>query len=134
MSEIDILLEKLTLEDDDNIISITINELNLSNIRNSNIVSEFYILVDKIKKLLMVGTNFSNKDMIICLIKFKWIFDKIIESILRTSINYFHDITANGLDKLTPEILIKHLQNNLSKEQFNLIYTNYKHYVNKFNL
>lgn len=134
MSDLTNLFQNLSLEDDPNIITIILNELEIFNIKNANLVSEFYILIDKIKILCTIGTNFSNKDMIICLIKYKWIYDKIIETILRTSINYSYDITANGLDKLTPEIFISHLQNNLSKEQFNLIYTNYKHYVNKFNL
>ncbi len=134
MSEIDILLDKLTLEDDNNIISITLNELNLSNIRNCNLISEFYSQIDMIKKLFSIGTIFSNKQVIISLLRQKWIFDKIIESILRTSINYSHDITANGLDKLTPEAFLSFLKNNLSNEQFTLIKSNYDYYIFKYRI
>jgi hypothetical protein len=132
MSDLVNLIQNLSLEDNKNIIRITSNEIGIGNIKNYNLISEFTNQIETIKRLLSIGTIFSNKEMIISMLRFKWIFDKIIESILRTSTNYSHDISSSGLDKTTPEILISHLKNNLSKEQFNLIYINYLHYQNKF--
>ncbi len=132
MSDISHLLENLSLEDNKNIIFISKNEIEILNIKNNNLVQEFYYHLDCFKKIFNKCTILSNKELVIWLIKFTWLYDKIVESILRVSINYWQDLSANGLDKINPSYFFDIIKNNLSNEQYLVIKLNYDHYLNLF--
>ncbi len=132
MQDISFILKNLSLEDK-NIIPINYEEIGIAHIKNYNLMTEFYSHISEFRNITNRGTLLSNKEVIIWLVKYNWIYNKIIEGILRISINYSHDISANGLDKLTPNYFLDVLKINLSNEQFNFINQNFIHYNNYFN-
>ncbi len=128
------LFSGLEISNSGKYIIIELEELSLSSIKNYNLVSEYFILIDNINKMLSIGTTFCNKKMICGLLKLRWIYDKIILGILSVSSNYQDYITINKLDKFTPESYLSFLKTNLSNEHYQIIETNYNFYVNKFSL
>jgi hypothetical protein len=128
------LFSGLEISNSGKYIKIELEELLLSSIKNYNLISEYFILIDTINKMLSIGTIFCNKQMICGLLRLRWIYDKIILGILSVSSNYHDDISLNKLDKFTPENYLSFLKSNLSNEHYQIIETNYNFYVNKFSL
>lgn len=131
MSELTSLFTNLSL-DETKILFIDYDELEISQIKNYNLVEEFYKQINKLRTIMHRGCILNNKDLIIGLLRFNWIYDKMIEGILRISLNYSQDICTNGLDKLTPNFFLDWLKSNISSEQYNLISNNFFYYKNKF--
>ncbi len=132
MQDISFILKNLSLNDDKNIVPVSYEEIGIAHIKNYNLMTEFYTHLSQFRNITSRGTLLSNKEVIIWLIKYNWIYNKIIEGILRVSINYSHDISANGLDKLTPNYFLDMLKINLSNEQFDLINQNFIYYNKLF--
>lgn len=131
MQDISGLLNKLTLldnRDNKNLLQINYEEICIHYIKNYNLMDEFYLHLSKFKNLISRGTLLSNKEVVLWLLKYNWIYNKIVEGILSISVNCAHDISNVGLDKFTPDYFMESFKINLSEEHFNLINQNFIYY------
>ncbi len=125
------LLSNLSL-DNTNYINIEINELNIGFTEINSTINLYYTQVDKLQRLFNQGTILNNKNIVINLLEFTIIYNRVLNLIKLNSKNYQFDLAINKLDKLTPQYYLSFLQSNIYEEQYKIIEKNYYYYLNKF--
>ncbi len=125
------LLSNLSL-DNTNYINIEINELNIGFTEINSTINLYYTQVDKLQRLFNQGTILNNKNIVIILLEFTIIYNRVLNLIKLNSKNYQFDLAINKLDKLTPQYYLSFLQSNIYEEQYKIIEKNYYYYLNKF--
>ncbi len=125
------LLSNLSLDNTD-YINIEINELNIGFTEINSTINLYYTQVDKLQRLFNQGTILNNKNIVIILLEFTIIYNRVLNLIKLNSKNYQFDLAINKLDKLTPQYYLSFLQSNIYEEQYKIIEKNYYYYLNKF--